>query len=797
MSDNGFFAEELYDKGYADIVSVIPPGAQLVPSSKIVQAQVGKVPGRKTANGLWAGYDWRRHEPTIEDVRQWSVDGASIGLRADYRPAVDIDCAEPGLAQIIEDYAQAELGAAPCRVGRAPKRLLMYRCDEPFGRMRLWIKTATGDHLVEVLGQGQQFLVHGIHPGTARPYTWDQPLPRAYELATITREQADKFVSGLGEMLELSGIGTCKREGDGKPITHAAASDQIALRAPSIEVLSDAVSVIPNTTELFPDRTSYLRMGYAIKAAAGDDDEAGFEIYAAWCSRWDEGGNDPETVRADWRRMTGGKAVGWAWIAEQARPFGFNDAALDFDAVEDAPPDDLLDIAAINLSDQWLADRVATSISGVLRFIPETGRYLAWRNNTWTRDGELLAEDLIKRELRKIADFVVRHGGTDKEKKEAEQVAKGICSATALNSTIKLLRSERSIAVSLSALDHDPWLLNTPAGMVDLKTGTLLPPDPDALCTKSTTVPPDFNGSAATFLRFLHEATGGDDELVAYLQRLAGYALTGVTSEQHLTFIYGEGGTGKSTFLKALGGVMGDYAAVAEMNTFTASRADKHTTEIAMLVGARLVTASETEAGKRWDEARLKSLTGGDRITARFLYKDNFTFTPQFKLVFIGNHKPEIRSVERAMQRRIQMMSFNHRPATEDKLLDAKLEAEYPAILAWMIEGCLKWQKEGLAPPAAVRKTTNEYFHDEDSVGRWLDERCTMDGNELTDTSELYGSYREWASENGEYASTLKRLSLALESKGYARLKHPVSRRACVKGIKVINRLGEEFNTTT
>lgn len=790
-----FFAEKLFELGYIDLVSVIPPGAQLVPSSKINEGSLGKIPGKRTKSGLWHGYNWRVGQPTIDDVRQWTIDGANVGLRADFFPGIDIDSADDRIAQVIEDAAIATLGTAPIRTGRAPKRLLVYRTEEPFSRMRLWITTPAGDtHLVEVLGQGSQYLVSGTHPGTLRAYTWDRELPYAGELTLLTRERAADFLTHLEGVIELSGIGTTKREGDGRPSTRVAASDQSGLLAPSLELLTEAVELIPNTSDLFPDRTSYLRMGYAIKSSAGaEHEDAAYELYSSWASRWNDGSNDPEVVRADWRRMSGSKAVGWSWIAEQARAFGFDDASLDFDALEDAPAE--TPITAPLYSDQWLASRLAEQFRGVLRFVPETGKYLAWFKGAWKQDGELQAEDLIKRGLRAVAADVLRADGTSiVERREAAERAERICSASKANAVAQFLRSERSIAVSVGALDHDPWVLNTPDGIVDLKTGQLSPNDPDALCTKSTSVPPDFSGSAPHWKRFLAEATGGNVELEKYLQRLAGYALTGITREQHLSFIYGEGGNGKGTYLNTIAGVMGDYARTADMGTFTASRVEKHSTDLAMLVGARLVTASETEAGKRWDEAKVKSLTGGDPVTARFMYQNNFTYFPQFKLVFIGNHRPEIRTVDVAMKRRIQMVPFNVRPVRVDNTLNDTLRGEWPAILAWMIQGCLMWQQEGLNPPTLVRAATDEYFRNEDAIGRWLDESTTADEQGTATMQDMYASYREWARENGEYAMTLKRLSTALAARKLEKWKHPENRRAGFKGISIINRLGVEFN---
>ena len=173
-------------------------------------------------------------------------------------------------------------------------------------------------------------------------------------------------------------------------------------------------------------------------------------------------------------------------------------------------------------------------------------------------------------------------------------------------------------------------------------------------------------GDCPRWLKFLDETTNGDAGLIRFLQQWCGYALTGITREHALVFVYGPGGNGKTVFLNVVNEILNDYATVAAMDTFTASKTDKHSTDLAMLHGARLVTASETEEGRAWAEARIKQITGGDRVTARFMRQDNFTYVPQFKLMIIGNHKPVLHNVDEAAQRRFHIVPFMIRPETPD-----------------------------------------------------------------------------------------------------------------------------------
>jgi putative DNA primase/helicase len=281
-------------------------------------------------------------------------------------------------------------------------------------------------------------------------------------------------------------------------------------------------------------------------------------------------------------------------------------------------------------------------------------------------------------------------------------------------------------------------------------------------------VAPDFSTPAPEWKRFLIEATGADVSMIRYLQRVAGYALTGSVREQTFWVIWGPGGNGKSVFINAIAGIMGDYARTAPMDAFTASNNDRHPTDLAMLMGARLVTATETQAGKRWDEARMKSLTGGDMVTARFMRQDFFTYVPQFKLIFVGNYQPDIRDVDAAMRRRIQIVPFTSVPKVVDPDLPAKLRNEWPAILAWMIEGAVRWQQDGLRAPDRVKAATLEYFEEQDAVSRWIDEALEPSEGFLTN-EEAFESWREWAGRNGEWVGTTRRIAAALARKGFTR----------------------------
>ena len=266
--------------------------------------------------------------------------------------------------------------------------------------------------------------------------------------------------------------------------------------------------------------------------------------------------------------------------------------------------------------------------------------------------------------------------------------------------------------------------------------------------------------------------TQGDAGLIRFIQQFLGYCLTGITREHALLFIFGPGGNGKTVLLETMVGILGDYAQTAAMDTFVASRHDRHPTELAALRGARLVAAAETEQGRAWNETKIKQLTGGDSIAARFMRQDFFTFKPEFKPVFIGNHKPRLRDVGTSTRRRFNIVPFMFKPETEDKQLTKKLESEHPGILRWLIEGCLDWQEHGLVRPEVVTQATDDYFNEQDIVARWVEEHCDTSKAFFHDTTtHLFADFCRYAEAANERPCTHMEFKQEMERLGYPRRK--------------------------
>jgi putative DNA primase/helicase len=339
----------------------------------------------------------------------------------------------------------------------------------------------------------------------------------------------------------------------------------------------------------------------------------------------------------------------------------------------------------------------------------------------------------------------------------------------------RLARADRRLAATVEQWDHDPWLLNTPSGIVNLKDGLLRPTRPDDYVTKMTAVAPSRKACPkwSMFLARVMGVTGAKDEEAAqagrdmlnFLQRVTGYSLTGLTIEHAMFFLWGTGANGKSVWTTTVTSILGDYHKTAPMETFTASKHERHPTDLAGLQGARLVTAVETEEGRSWDQRKITQMTGGDRIPARFMRQDFFEFTPIFKLAIVGNHKPRIKTVNKAIRRRMNLIPFTVTITDQEKniRLTDDLKEEWSGIMQWMIDGCLAWQSDGLARPKTVADATDEYLDAEDVIGAWISEECIYDVNHWESIAKLYGHFALWAKQSGEYVISKRDFSAKLE----------------------------------
>ena len=392
------------------------------------------------------------------------------------------------------------------------------------------------------------------------------------------------------------------------------------------------------------------------------------------------------------------------------------------------------------------------------RYIAAWGKWLMWDGQRWRAEETLAATDLIR--------HVCRHAAV---RADSSKVAAKLAASSTVGGVERLARTDRRHAATTDEWDADIWLLNTPGGVVDLRTGRMRPHDRADRMTKIAAATP--KGRSPLWLAFIEQITQGDRDYAEYLQRFAGYCLTGSTQEHALFFLYGTGANGKSVFVNTLFTLLGDYAANAPMDTFMETRGDRHPTDLAGLRGARFVGATETEQGRRWNESKIKEITGGDRVSARFMRQDFFTYLPQFKLVIAGNHKPAIRNIDAAMKRRLHLVPFTLTIPEEkrDRTLPARLLKESDGILAWALEGCLAWQAHGLRQPKCVADATDEYFDEEDTIGEFLDEECQQHPQAREAVADVFERWRQRAEKRSEYIGTSRWLVQQLLRRGFER----------------------------
>jgi putative DNA primase/helicase len=296
--------------------------------------------------------------------------------------------------------------------------------------------------------------------------------------------------------------------------------------------------------------------------------------------------------------------------------------------------------------------------------------------------------------------------------------------------------------------------------------------------TKLSPVAYDPAATASKWMAFLDRIFDGDASLIGFVQKAVGYSLTGDVSEQCLFLLHGSGANGKSVFLKTLTAMLADYGQTTRTETWMTKRPGGVSNDVAALRGARFVSAVETDDGQRLAEGTVKALTGGDAVRARFLFQESFEFQPQFKIWLAANHKPEIRGTDHAIWRRIRLVPFNVTiPALERNAhLDAELRSELPGVLAWAVEGCLAWQREGLGEPLAVKEATADYKDEMDALAEFFVDRCEVGEHYQATAGELFAAYESWCQSNGEPKQSQKWLGLQLKERGFEQSKSKHSR---------------------
>ena len=435
----------------------------------------------------------------------------------------------------------------------------------------------------------------------------------------------------------------------------------------------------------------------------------------------------------------------WKALREMLEP----DYVFHFSGNGTAPVDEPGEVRTFPRTDAGNAELFAHLYGDKLRFDHRRKRWLLWAGHWWQPDADAQVRLLAKQAARQR----YQQAASIDDLKEREKVANwaiGAESRMRMDATLSLAQAEPPIADSGEHWDTDPWLLGVANGVVDLRTGQLRPGRQDDRITMHSRVTFDAEAKCPRWELFLQEVFAGDPELVDYIWRALGYSLTAVTREQCLFICYGSGWNGKSRFREVQEAVLGEYAGNTPFSTLEYSGRYSIPNDVAALHGKRVVTACEISEGRRLNEARLKMLAGEDPVPARFLYGEFFTFRPVAKFWLSVNHKPHVDDDSSGFWRKIRLIPFTQSfKGRADKELDAKLLAEAPGVLAWMVRGCLEWQKRGLEAPQKVTVATEQYRTESDPLADFTEEACIVKPDATVKAGRLYKLYKKWAEDAG------------------------------------------------
>lgn len=421
------------------------------------------------------------------------------------------------------------------------------------------------------------------------------------------------------------------------------------------------------------------------------------------------------------------------------------------------------------LTDTGNAERLVDQFGQDIRFCHPWNAWLHWDGRRWKRDQTGAVQNMAKNVVRTIRLEAAVTEDKD-QRKEIWKWAKTSESANARSAMLRAATSETGVPILTEDMDRDPYLFNVANGTVNLHDGRLWPHERMETITKLAPVMFDAAAECPTFLRFLDQVLP-DLEVRRFVRRMAGYCLTGDTSEQCLFFLYGGGSNGKSTLLTVLRRMMGEYAQQAAPNLLVDRKNEAHPTEIARLFGARMVTSIEVDDGKRLAEGLVKQMTGGDPMVGRLMRENFFEWMPTHKLIIAANHQPEIRGTDYAIWRRIHLIPFTVQIPTEqrDPELPEKLAQELPGILNWALAGCAEWQRGGLGVPAAVQAATDEYRAEQDTIGSFVEDRCVVDPQAWVSSSVLYSVYSAWCEVSGTFRLGPTKFGRELTDRGFER----------------------------
>jgi len=655
------------------------------------------VPNQKRPNiQAWTTINFRDPKTVEQYISQ--CPGYGVGVKTGDVVVIDIDCPREDLAIEFQNRCFSVLGEAPVRIGNAPKRALYYRIDgEPLDKKATKRHSVDGTFFqVEVLGQGQQSVIYGVHPDTNAPYHWVgdslEHLPFD-QLMPVTEEQVDTLLRELCDRLEQE-FGKKLTRG---PQEVAPPSVLSPTKLPNDDPLIDALGYLdPQSYDL------WVSVGYALRSSGRTD--AG-EIFQSWSAKRPDGTTPsnyqgPDDALEKFNKFNP-KNTSVSSIFSKASRRGWRDTRL------------------LQLTDLGNGERLVRDWGNEIVFCSDQKAWYAWSGKHWEMCDQKVKQ-YAKNTTRKISAEASGRpdlaGEIIKWQKTSESVARQ-------NAMLETASSDPEISRPFDLFLKDWHLFNVQNGTFELNKQILREHRQSDHITKLANASLQDNAVCPRWIRFIDEITNEDAALALFLQKFCGYMLSGDRAEQIILFLVGEGANGKSVFLDVLKHVFGSYAGVISAKALVDRNASSIPSDIAALANKRFVMLSEFPEHAPINTATVKSITGGDEITARHLYKEWFEFKPQFQVVCALNNLPKLTWVDAAFFRRVRIIPFERifKPEERDKALQAELKAEADGILKWVVEGYQLYHSEGLEPTSKMLAFLDEYMTNEDPVAQFVE----------------------------------------------------------------------------
>lgn len=742
---------------------------------------------------LSAWQNMRLGPPDIPKYQSYGV-GLLCGVGSFPICAIDIDSVEPDFVEDVIEWCETHFGPARVRIGQAPKTLLVYRAAESG-----WSKQASpfyedflGEkHRVEVLGQGQQFVAYGIHPKTGQPYEWVDVFGGAHatdarDVPVVTVYQIEELLRFVEELADAAGFGGSVPKSASPPSQQPSPNrigasgnrrepnDPLLNYEPPLQLSSADIQRLVDGQDPEPYET-WLQVGMALHHQFEGADE-GFELWHRWAcvaasykdmedlfKRWQGFGR---AIAAGRRPVTFKTLIKAAAVAVQKANAGAGRAG--------AKP------KWRARTEKGNAERLVDAYGSGLMYVPELDRWHVWTGVYWRPAQRVEIEFWAKLVIDALRDETEYYQGDE----QAAHVKWCILSQrwVMISNMIKIAASEPQICVPVAELDKDKCLLGVGNGMVDLRSGELLAPDPAKRITRITPVEYDPNADCPLFKQTVLDVFDDNVELTGFFQRLVGYTLLGLPLEDILIILFGQGCNGKSTVLNAIRQALGRHAAMAHASLFIKDVAGGGASagiarpDILALAGTRMVTVTEPEEGGELRESTIKSMTGGEALPARALYSSAIVeVTPSWVSWMATNHKPVVKGTDHGIWRRLIlipfMRNFDSDPfIRKDPEREVRLQSELRGILRWCIEGCRLYRLNGFCIPASVEAARAEYQTDMDLLADWL-RVCTESKFEYEETLDaLWLSWEGWSKLRGElrYVSTRKGLRRKLQERRFS-----------------------------